>query len=147
MTPIKDVPLLDTEKAWIIRLFLAGMTGAQIGKAVQRYENAVFKFLKASGYRFGGERPRADDADALADEAREECRAARREWTKANASAAVAPEAPRHDRAVWRYSTGNANGKPVPITLARIRGLQTPVEQGRAYLWSMGGRGRQMKVR
>lgn len=147
MTPIKTVPLLDVEKAWIIRLHLAGMTGPQISKAVLRYESAVFKFVKAAGYRFGEARPLADDIDALAGQAREECRAARREWTKANAPAAATSEAPRHDRAVWRYSTGNANGKPVPITLARVRGLQTPVEQGRAYLWSAGGRGRQMEAR
>lgn len=146
MTPIKTVPLLDVEKAWILRLHLAGMTGPQVAKTVGRFENAVFKFIKSQGYVFGETRELSPDARDLAQQAREECGAARAEWLKINRPPPV-PEAPRSDRAIWRYSTGGANGKPIPITLPRIRGLQTPVEQGRAFLWSMGGRGRQMEPR
>lgn len=46
-------------------------------------------------------------------------------------------------RVTWRMITGRTSGMPVPITLARVVGIQTPYEAGHVLV-SCGGRHREV---
>jgi hypothetical protein len=139
--PIQECPLQPIEQEWILKLAAADFSVTWIAKIVRRSRHAVRNILVASGFSVGSVRKASATDKELERLASRECEEARAEATKPSPAPEATDDGPA--RATWRMMASRSNGQAVPITLARVPSIQTPIEQGRAFLWSCGGRGRE----
>jgi hypothetical protein len=139
--PILECPLQPIEQEWILKLANADFSITRIAKIVRRSPHSVRTLLVASGFPVAFERRFSAMDKELERLASRECEEARAEATKPSPAPEATDDGPA--RATWRMMASRSNGQAVPITLARVPSIQTPIEQGRAFLWSCGGRGRE----